>query len=58
MIDDMITLLGKEQIDDDAKKKYCEAELDKAEDEEKELNKAVAEATDQRKEEHEDFTTN
>merc|ERR1719155_160762 len=90
MIDDMVALLGKEQTDDDEKKAYCEAELDKAEDEEKELNiaiedlekaiethkgtiatlteeiaaleagikeldKSVAEATEQRKEEHEDF---
>merc|ERR1719158_945179 len=93
MIDDMVVLLGKEQVDDDEKKAYCEAELDKAEDEEKQLNieiedlekaienakesaatlaeeiealvdgikeldKAVAEATEQRKEEHEDFVTN
>merc|ERR1719262_606119 len=89
----MVALLGKEQKDDDDKKAYCEAELDKAEDEEKQLNiaiedlekalasaketvatltdeidalvegikeldKAVAEATEQRKEEHEDFSTN
>merc|ERR1719197_615651 len=38
MIDDMVALLGKEQVDDDEKKAYCEAELDKAEDEEKQLN--------------------
>merc|ERR1719217_571420 len=92
MIDDMVVLLGKEQTDDDEKKAYCEAELDKAEDEEKQLNieiedlekaienakesavtlaeeiealvdgikeldKAVAEATEQRKEEHEDYVT-
>merc|ERR1719399_2059558 len=90
MIDDMVVLLGKEQVDDDEKKAYCEAEIDKAEDEEKQLertvetlekeiedtkeliatlteeiaaledgikalDKAVAEATDQRKEDHEDF---
>merc|ERR550514_298000 len=90
MIDDMIVLLGKEQVDDDEKKAYCEAELDKAEDNLKELehtiadlntaieegksalattideiaaliqgikdlDKQVAEATEQRKEEHEDF---
>merc|ERR1719197_1268716 len=90
MIDDMVALLGKEQVDDDEKKAYCEAEIDKAEDELKELehtvdtlekeiedtkeliatlteeiaaleagikdlDKAVAEATEQRKEEHEDF---
>merc|ERR1719240_1257178 len=38
MIDDMVVLLGKEQVADDEKKAYCEAELDKAEDEEKQLN--------------------
>jgi septal ring factor EnvC (AmiA/AmiB activator) len=41
MIDDMVALLGKEQKDDDAKKAYCEAELDKAEDEKKELEHAI-----------------
>merc|ERR1719375_1087252 len=90
MIDDMVKLLGEEQIGDDAKKKYCEAELDKTEDELKEvdhqiedlgkaiedttemlatladeikalgegiqkLDKSVAEATEARKEEHDDF---
>merc|ERR1719238_1779755 len=90
MIDDMIVLLGKEQGDDDAKLAYCESELDKAEDNLKELDhaiaglttaieegktalatvtdeiaaliqgikdldKQVAEATEQRKEENEDF---
>merc|ERR1719158_2012612 len=38
MIDDMVVLLGKEQVDDDEKKAWCEAEIDKAEDEEKQLN--------------------
>jgi len=41
MIDDMVALLGKEQKDDDSKKAYCEAELDKAEDEKKELEHAI-----------------
>jgi len=41
MIDDMVVLLGKEQKTDDAKKAYCEAELDKAEDEAKELEHAI-----------------
>merc|ERR1719274_559029 len=93
MIDDMVALLGKEQIADDEKKAYCEAEIDKTEDEIKvlehkiedlekaieeakasvetlaaeiealedgikALDKAVAEATDQRKEDHEDFVEN
>merc|ERR1719217_1835510 len=90
MIDDMVKLLGEEQIGDDAKKKYCEAELDKTEDELKEvdhqiedlekaiedtteaiatltdeikaleegikkLDKSVAEATETRKQEHDDY---
>merc|ERR1719399_1994950 len=29
MIDDMVALLGKEQQDDDSKKSYCEASIDK-----------------------------
>jgi peptidoglycan hydrolase CwlO-like protein len=41
MIDDMVALLGKEQTDDDDKKAYCEASLDKAEDEKKELEHAI-----------------
>jgi hypothetical protein len=90
MIDDLVVLLKKEQADDDAKKEYCLAEMDKAEDTIKELNldksdlekaiadgeesintltseiealtagikaldKEVAEQTEQRKAEHEDF---
>merc|ERR1740121_253904 len=54
MIDDMVALLGKEQVADDDKKTYCEAELDKAEDKLKGLNiktsdleKAIDEANGQ-----------
>merc|ERR1719506_799731 len=82
MIDDMVTLLGKEQQDDNDKKEYCEKMIDQTEDNLKELelsvsdlgkaiadykesiatlaeeikalDKQVAEATDERKEEHED----
>merc|ERR1719428_1226818 len=91
MIDDMVVLLGKDQKEDDKSKKFCEDELEKAEDEDKaakekkamveatiaeqtdeitaladsiatleadikDLDKAVAQATEQRKEEHEDYT--
>merc|ERR1719281_250914 len=35
MIDDMVVLLGKQQTEDDNSKEFCEAEFDKAEDEEK-----------------------
>jgi len=90
MIDELVTLLKKEQADDDAKKEYCLEEMDKAEDTKKELeldisdlekaiadgeesintltseiealsaaikalDKEVAEQTEQRKAEHEDF---
>ena len=37
MIDNLVTLLKKEQVDDDAKKDYCLAEIDKAEETKKEL---------------------
>merc|ERR1719335_1433950 len=90
MINDMVVLLGKEQVEDDTKKTYCENEFDKADDKKKELelsisdiekamdeakesietfeaeikaleegiiklDREVAEATQQRKEEHADF---
>merc|ERR1719453_2228421 len=91
MVDDMVTLLGKEQNDDNDKKEYCENLIDKTEDNLKELelsvsdlgkaisnhkeqiatlteelealadgikalDKQVAEATDERKAEHEENT--
>merc|ERR1719316_2573552 len=92
MIDNMVTLLGKEQGDDDASKAMCDKDLAESADHKKEteeaiaaseasiadmeeqsktlaseiatlqdeikaLDKAVAEATEQRKEEHSDFVT-
>jgi peptidoglycan hydrolase CwlO-like protein len=42
MIDNMITLLGKEQTDDDDKKAYCEQLIDKTEDDLKELELTVS----------------
>jgi len=42
MIDDMLTLLGKEQSQDDSKKTYCEEELDKTEDDLKSLEGKVS----------------
>jgi septal ring factor EnvC (AmiA/AmiB activator) len=91
MIDNMVSDLKKEQTDDDAKRDYCNTEIDAAEDKKKSLDqtikdlgtsiadaeegiattkseiealqdgikaldKSVAEATEQRKEEHEDYT--
>merc|ERR1719324_1887644 len=42
MIDDMVSLLGKEQNDDNDKKEYCETLIDKTEDDLKELELAVS----------------
>lgn len=42
MVADMITLLKKEQDDDDSKKEYCEATIDKTEDEIKGLKDEIA----------------
>jgi len=90
MIDEMVALSAKQQVEDDAKKEYCLAQIDQTEDKIKEielsisdlekvidetegtittlgeeikvlgeeiveLDKSVASATFQRKEEHEDF---
>merc|ERR1719473_1162580 len=90
MIDELVSTLKTEQSEDDAKKDWCEAELDKTEDSKKgllqdeadletaiddakesistlkteiealddgirELDKEVADATETRKEEHEDY---
>jgi len=42
LIDEMVELLGKEQVADDNKKEYCEGELDKAEDEKKGIDRDLA----------------
>merc|ERR1712216_634889 len=42
MIDDMISLLGQEQRDDDDKKEYCEKLIDKTEDDVKQLELEVS----------------
>merc|ERR1719172_520564 len=55
MIDDLIGLLAKEQIEDDKKKEWCSSEIEALEDAIKALDKAVEEATEQRKAEHEEF---
>merc|ERR1719199_66646 len=92
MVDNMVTLLGKEQQDDDASKQMCDkdfaesadhkketedaiaaskasiadmeesaatlaSEIATLQDEIKALDKAVADATEQRKQEHADFVT-
>merc|ERR1719262_2148439 len=66
MIDDMVVQLGEEQKDDEAQKKWCNTEFDASEIKDelaalaqgiKDLDKAVAEATEQRQEEHADFVS-
>merc|ERR1719181_566496 len=44
MIDDMVSVLKGEQAADDEKKEYCEAEFDKAEDEQKALKLSIGDA--------------
>jgi len=41
MMDNMVTLLGKEQVEDEKQKEYCEAEFEKSEDEEGELDRKI-----------------
>jgi len=60
MIDDMVALLGQEQVDDDTKKAYCEKNLDKTEDHIKALELKISDlekATDEAKESVETLTT-
>merc|ERR1719247_718811 len=42
MIDDLVSTLKTEQLDDDHKKEYCEAEFDTSDDKKKSLEKTVA----------------
>jgi len=42
MINDMVALLGKEQVEDDNKKTYCEGEFDKADDKKKALEQSIS----------------
>lgn len=39
LIDNMVSILGKEQLDDDAKKEYCEKQFDSADDKKKGLQR-------------------
>jgi len=41
MVDNMVALLGKEQIDDEAKLQQCQTDLDLAEDKKKELDRTI-----------------
>mmetsp|Transcript_12647 Transcript_12647/g.23252 ORF Transcript_12647/g.23252 Transcript_12647/m.23252 type:complete len:366 (-) Transcript_12647:51-1148(-) len=42
MIDDMVKLLGAEQLDDDHKKEYCEAQFDVSDDKKKGLEHSIS----------------
>merc|ERR1719492_622497 len=42
MIDDMVALLKKEQVNDDQKKEYCGKEFDSSDDEKKGLERLVS----------------
>merc|ERR1719456_2188533 len=41
MMDDFVGTLKKEQVDDDEQKEYCEAEFEKSDDEQKELQRKI-----------------
>jgi predicted phage tail protein len=57
MVDDMVTLLAKEQADDDSKKEMCEMQLDKAEDDLKVLETTVADLEKSMEEGKEEIAT-
>merc|ERR1719321_1765118 len=42
MIDDMVVLLGKEQVEDDNKKEYCNVQFDMTDDKKKGLERAIS----------------
>merc|ERR1711998_481370 len=57
MVDDMVALLAKEQLDDDSKKEMCEMQLDKAEDDLKVLETTVADLEKSMEEGKEEIAT-
>merc|ERR1719188_1269289 len=44
MIDELVANLKKEQVDDDSKKEYCEAEFDKSDDKKKQLENSISDS--------------
>merc|ERR1719221_135206 len=44
MIDDMVALLKKEQVDDDDKKEYCNKQFDTLDDEKKQLDRSISDS--------------
>jgi chromosome segregation ATPase len=57
MIDDMVALLGKEQVDDDAKKEECEKLIDEQEDHMKELDVVLSDLEKDKDETTEELAT-
>jgi chromosome segregation ATPase len=57
MIDDMVVKLGVEQEDDDAQKKWCEAEFDKTEDNTKDTKRLIEGLTAKEEETSQAITT-
>merc|ERR1719267_324466 len=57
MIDEMVTLLGKQQKEDDKQKTYCEDELEKAADEEAATKTKLGQVGATLSEQTDDFTT-
>ena len=44
MIDEMVAVLKKEQVDDDSKEKYCEKSLDQTDDKKKDLELSISDS--------------
>merc|ERR1719252_536218 len=57
MIDDLVALLAKEQLDDDEKKAWCLAELDTADDKKKALENAISDLEKAIQDEEESIAT-
>jgi len=57
MIDEMVALLQEEQVQDDDKKQYCEAEIDKTEDKKKSLERKVDDLAKAQEEGQEELAT-
>jgi len=57
MIDDLVALLAKEQVDDDEKKAWCLAELDTADDKKKALENAISDLEKAIQDEEESIAT-
>jgi chromosome segregation ATPase len=56
-VDEMVALLGREQEADDAKKSKCEAKLDQAEDERKDLKQKISDLESEKAEQQDSLDT-